>query len=203
MSKLDKVYTLATPDDAQGFYDDWASRYEAELVQAGYVTPERCAEALAAHATEPGAPLADFGCGTGLSGVALGAAGFTCIDGYDISPGMLAEARAKGVYRSLAELDLSGPLDAVPDDTYRNAAAIGVLNPSFMPATVVDEMLSKLPSGGCVVLSINDKSGEDGSFEGRIFEHTECGGAELLFKEHGPHIPSTGLMGTVYVLRKR
>src|SRR6056297_1259868 len=104
---LDTVYTLTSPDQASGFYDRWANAYDADVTQNGYATPHRCAEALAAHATRPEAPLMDLACGTGLSGVALAEQGFTCIDGFDISEGMLEKARETGVYRDLHIVDLS------------------------------------------------------------------------------------------------
>ena len=46
---------------------------------------------------------ADLGCGTGRTGAWLAAHGVGEIDGVDLSPGMLAAARARGVYRSLRE----------------------------------------------------------------------------------------------------
>lgn len=200
---LGTVYTLGSADEAERFYDGWAEGYEAELEAGGYVTPQRCAEALATHAADLSAPLADFGCGTGLSGLALKAAGFTCIDGFDISEGMRAKAEAKGVYRNLDHLDLSQPLDGFEPGAYQNAAAIGVLNPNFMPASVIDEMLGLLSSGGCFVLSINDQAIADGSLQTRILELTEHGVADLLIKDYGEHIPSEDLRSTVYLLKKR
>lgn len=203
ISGLDSVYKLNSAKDPQSFYDAWADGYEDELAANGYVTPQRCAEALAAHASSPWAPVAEFGCGTGLGGLALRAAGFDCLDGYDISTEMLARAEAKKIYRTLSVLDMSGPLSDVPEDTYQNAAAIGVFNPSLMPASVVDEILAKLPSGGCFVFSLNDHALRDGSFETRVLELTEHGIADLLVKDHGEHLPGIELQSTVYLLRKR
>ncbi|MEO1494118.1 MAG: methyltransferase domain-containing protein [Pseudomonadota bacterium] len=199
---LDTVYELNSADEAQAFYDGWAARYDVELIDSGYITPTRCAEALAAHASLPWAPLIEFGCGTGLGGEALRAAGFECIDGTDIAEEMLAKARAKDLYRELSILDLTGPIGIEPG-TYQNAAAIGVINPAHMPATVLDEMISVLPAGGCLVYSLNDKAAADRSVETRLFELVEHMVVELVFKEHGPHIPEIDLFGTVYVVRKR
>lgn len=202
-SGLGKVYDLGSAADAEAFYDKWAEGYDAELADGGYITPKRCAEALAAHAENPDAPLAEFGCGTGLGGVALRAAGFTCIDGFDISDNMLKRAGMCGAYRNIAKLDLSHPLDEIAEGAYQNAAAIGVLNPSFMPSTVIDEILSKLPSGGYFVCSLNDNSAADGSIETRILELTEYGTADLVAKDYGEHIPGIDLRSTIYVLKKR
>ena len=200
---LDRVYTLESAEAARSFYDDWAAGYEDELAQNGYITPQRCASAFAEHVADPAAPLLEIGCGTGLGGLALRAAGCTIIDGFDLSPEMLKRAEEKGIYRKLGTIDLSEPLDGLKPGTYTNAAAIGVLNPSFMPPTVIDEVLAVLPEGGCFVFSLNDNSAADGSIETRILELTEHGVADLIFKDYGQHIPEHDLKSTVYIMRKR
>ncbi len=203
MVGLDGAYDLEDTEAARAHYDAWAETYDAELKAAGYVTPERCATALASFAEEPEAPVLELGCGTGLGGVALRAAGFTCIDGFDISEEMLAVARTRtGIYRKIGKLDLSGPFDSIEPDSYGNAAAIGVLNPAYMPPTVLDEVLARLRPDGCFVYSLNDHSAADRSFDARLGDLIEYRGAELVFKEHGEHLPGTGLMSTVYVVRK-
>ena len=200
---LNTVYTLGSTEAARSFYDDWAAGYEDELAQNGYLTPQRCAAALADHVDDRGAPVLEIGCGTGLGGLALNAAGFSSIDGFDLSPEMLKRAEEKRIYRALDTIDLSQPLEKLEAGTYTHAAAIGVLNPSFMPATVIDEVLGVLPSGGCFVFSLNDNSAADGTIETRVLELTEHGVADLVFKEYGDHIPEQDLKGTVYVLKKR
>lgn len=200
--QLKTAYTMTNPEESHEFYEGWAEGYEAEIAESGYITPQRCAEALAQHAAAPWAPIMDLGCGTGISGLALKAAGFECIDGYDFSQAMLDQAAPKEIYRSLAIADLSKPLE-MAEDVYQNAAAIGCVTPEYMPATVLDEILSKLPQGGCLVFSVNDHSAADGSILGRIMTLTDCGAAELVFKEYGEHLPAIDLKSTVYVLRKR
>lgn len=200
---LDTVYELKSAGASRAFYDGWAEGYEAELAEHGYVTPGRAANALAAHAAAPWAPLAEFGCGTGLGGLALAPQGFECIDGFDISEEMLARAEEKGIYRALSQLDMSEPLKEVARDTYQNAAAIGVFNPSFMPASVLDEILALIPSGGCFVFTLNDHALAERSFEARLMELVEYNVADLLVKEHGEHLPGIGLESTVYLLKKR
>lgn len=203
MSGLDGVYDLNSAEKAQAFYDRWAGEYETELAENGYATPARCAEALADNASMPWAPLAEFGCGTGLGGVLLRKKGFESIDGFDLSSEMLAHADEKQIYRTLTQIDLSQPLTDIEPGTYQNAAAIGVLSPSHMPTTVIDEILNLLPEGGCFVLSLNDHALADKTMETRLLELTEYGVADLMFKEHGEHLPGIDLTSSVYVLRKR
>ena len=200
--QLNRAYTVKTPEESKELYQGWAEGYEAEVAENGYISPQRCAEALAKHAASPWAPIMDLGCGTGISGLALKAAGFECIDGYDFSQAMLDQAAPKKIYRSLNIADMSKPLE-ISEGIYENAAAIGCITPEYMPATVLDEILSKLPQGGCQVFSVNDRSAADGSILGRINTLIDCGVAELVFKEHGDHMPGIGLKSTVYVLKKR
>ena len=200
--RLNTAYKLSNPEEVHEFYQGWAGGYDDEIAENGYIAPQRCAEALARHAAAPWAPIMDLGCGTGISGLALKLAGFECIDGYDFSQAMLDLAAAKGIYRELGIADMSRPLE-IEAGVYQNAAAIGCISPEYMPAAVLDEILSKLPTGGCLVFSINDHSAADGSIVGRIMTLVDCGAAELVFKEYGEHMPATGLKSTVYVLRKR
>ena len=133
--------------DTAGLYDDWAEKYESDLKAIGYAAAERCAEALARANPSLESPVVDLGCGTGLSGEALRAAGFADIDGYDFSEGMLALARKKNCYREIINTDLSQP-GAVPDRGYRHAALVGVLHHTHAPPEAMSEALALLPPGG-------------------------------------------------------
>ncbi|MEM0923692.1 MAG: methyltransferase domain-containing protein [Pseudomonadota bacterium] len=109
---LKQAYGLDGSEEIGRFYTDWAEEYEDELSDNGYVTPERCAKALAKFATDKSQPIMDLACGTGLSALALRDQGFTTIDGFDLSEGMLEKARAKtGLYRDLGLADMSQPLE--------------------------------------------------------------------------------------------
>ncbi len=199
---LGSAYKLTNPEEARDFYQGWAEGYDAEIASNEYITPQRCAEALIRHAAAPWAPMMDLGCGTGVSGLALKAAGFECIDGYDFSQAMLDKAAGKGIYRALALADLSKPLE-IAEGVYQNAAAIGCITPEYMPPTVLDEILARLPVSGALAFSVNDRSAADGTITGRIMTLTDCGAADLVFKEYGEHLPGIGLNATVYVLKKR
>lgn len=198
---LDRVYDLESGEQTRGFYDEWSGSYDDEVAGQGYVTPARAAAALAEHAKDKTAPLLDIGCGTGLAGKQFHEAGFTTIDGTDFSAEMLAQARAKGVYRDLTQTDLSDPFP-FEDGTYPMIAAIGVLTPGHAPASTIDEVMAKLPSGGLFVFSLNDHGLASTDYPGRINNQLDCGAAQLLFREHGEHLPGFGMESTVFVLRK-
>ena len=99
---LNNAYGARDSAATRKLYDDWAASYEAEIAENGYATPTRCAEALRSKIRDASAPILDFGCGTGLSGLALKLVGFETIDGVDLSQEMLNQAREKGVYRKAA-----------------------------------------------------------------------------------------------------
>ena len=81
-------------------YADWAASYNDALAKYGYGTPS-CIAAALAKSVSPKSRILDFGCGTGLSGLALRKVGFTKLDGLDISPSMLSKAQSSRIYQKL------------------------------------------------------------------------------------------------------
>ncbi|MFC6638026.1 methyltransferase domain-containing protein [Sulfitobacter sp. JBTF-M27] len=196
---LDKVYAARGEDETREIYDAWAESYEAEVAKNGYVTPGRCAAALAQFTNDKTAPVLDFGCGTGLSGLALKLAGFTTIDGVDLSPEMLAKAKDKNVYRNLSQV--AGD-DGLAKGAYPSIAAIGVIGSGAAPISVLDTLMHALDSDGRLVFSFNDHTLQDPIHEARISEWTDCGAARLLFRERGDHLPGLNMKSNVYILEK-
>ncbi|WP_371055484.1 class I SAM-dependent methyltransferase [Rhodosalinus sp. K401] len=199
---LDKVYDVSGMEETRALYDNWAASYDTELGSAGYATPARTAKALAAHMGDRSAPVLDFGCGTGLSGAALRAAGLTTIDGVDVSDEMLAEAQEKGAYRCL---DRIGFDDDLSDrrGRYAAVAAIGVIGAGAAPLAVFDRLMALLEPGGLFAFSFNDHTLENRSYEAHVSEWTDTGAARLLVSDYGPHLPARDLNSRVYVLERK
>lgn len=198
---LDKVYGVRGVDAIRDLYDAWAESYDSEILENGYATPKRCAEALAEQIDDLDVPVLDFGCGTGLSGMALKSVGFTNIDGVDVSSDMLSGARDKGVYRSLRHI--APAIQPVPKPgAYRAIAAIGVIGVGAAPIDTFDLLMTSLAPGGLLVLSFNDHFLKDSTSEARISDWVDTGAARLLFKESGPHLPKINVNSTVYVIEK-
>lgn len=90
-------------------FDGYAARFDAALVERlGYSVPETLTELILEirGADAAFARAVDLGCGTGLMGERLRAR-VSYMEGYDLSSGMLAQAREKGIYDHLATCDLS------------------------------------------------------------------------------------------------
>lgn len=198
---LTTAYRARDTGATRELYDAWSASYDMEVSENGYATPGRCAEALARFSSDMTVPVLDFGCGTGLSGLALKLAGFRIIDGVDISSEMIAQARLKSAYRTLSVSDPSDPLPGRAG-TYSAIAAIGVIGAGAAPISVFHALMTHLASGGLCVLSLNDHALADRQNETAICEWVDCGAARLLFREHGPHLPGIDLKANVYVLEK-
>lgn len=198
---LNKVYDARNTSETRDLYDAWSDSYDAEVGENGYVTPGRCADALAQFCTDKDKPVLDFGCGTGLSGLALKRAGFAVVDGVDLSDDMLAEARQKKIYRALDLLPDDKPAN-IEQGKYAAIAAIGVIGAGAAPISVFDVMMYALAPGGKLVMSLNDHAMAEKGNEGRLCEWIDCGAARLLFRENGPHLPGIGLDAHVFVLEK-
>lgn len=198
---FDKVYDASDPDTTRALYDAWAASYDAEIAANGYATPGRVAEAMFRVNKTPDEPILDYGCGTGLSGLALKLAGFTTIDGMDPSVEMLDGARRKAVYRNLQAIDLDDRAP-IPAETYRAITCIGVIGTGAAPASTLDLVLHALPSGGLLGFSLNDHALAERQYEAALNEWLDVCAARMIFKEYGPHLPGQNLKSNVYIIEK-
>jgi predicted TPR repeat methyltransferase len=113
-------------DDVAQYYDNWASDYDGTLSDWRYEAPEHVASMLRERLS-PELAILDVGCGTGLSGKALLAAGFITIDGVDVSRRSLEIASLTNAYRTVRAIDLQQLPLPIPDSHYDGIACVGVL----------------------------------------------------------------------------
>lgn len=153
----------ALPDDVESDYiralfDDFADHFESILVdRLGYDTPRKLARLL--HDAGGGAAtVLDLGCGTGLMASAL--AGAACrIDGVDLSPRMLEQARAKGLYRELHVAEMLQFLrEATAQWDLIVAADVFIYMADLRP--VFEAVRERLAPGGRLAFSIETSSAE-------------------------------------------
>ena len=151
---LDSAYQIATPEDAERFYGQWANDYERDFAERhGYAAPRLIAGIYHARMGNGDQPVLDIGAGTGLVAVHLAPALPGPIDGIDISAEMLEVARAKKVYRNLIVADLMKPLD-IPDGTYGGLISGGTFTHGHVGPTVLPELLRICRPGALCVFSI-------------------------------------------------
>jgi SAM-dependent methyltransferase len=146
-----------SPDEVRAYYDGWAGAYDDALRSWGYDAPERAARLLLDALGSNGEPdmgaacVLDAGCGTGLAGAALRAAGFGGrLIGFDLSPASLELAADRGVYDDLVVTDLQAPL-RLADDAVDALLCVGVL--TYVPDTeaVWREFARVVVPGGAIV----------------------------------------------------
>ncbi len=140
------------PSTIRTIYDEWASRYDIDLKEWGYVAPRRAVELLARH-VGPNAQVLDAGCGTGLVGVALNEAGFHDVVGVDLSSESLDLASTTAAYRALNEVDFTDLPTALPDDHFGALVCVGVM--TYLPEVeaVCREFSRIIESDGVIVLT--------------------------------------------------
>jgi predicted TPR repeat methyltransferase len=154
---LDDAYSLKTPEDNKALYAKWAATYESDFVlNSGYQHPKVISELFDLKLPELNS-IVDIGTGTGLVGkYLLDLRPNIEIDGIDISPEMLAEARKKDVYRNLYERDLTKPIagTAAPYDAL---ITIGTFTHGHLGPETILNLLPLVKDGGYYVIAINEK----------------------------------------------
>ena len=158
---LENAYKLATPSDNAAYYDAFAPTYDRDFVaEMGYQFPKVIADAYRRHAAPGDTPIADIGCGTGLVAVEL-ALPNTPIDGMDISPEMLAVAGQKSLYRTLATVDLTGPL--IPN-TYGAVLSSGTFTHGHLGPEPLRGLLDIARKGALFIIGVNQHHFEAQNF---------------------------------------
>ncbi len=149
---LKAASTLKPGDRSEEIYDEWSESYDKDLQDEwGYIAPRIAVDALDSLLDRSSVEIADLGCGTGLVGAELQSRGYQAVDGFDISDGMLEQARAKNIYRTLTRADLTGRIPA-GDNMYDAALCIGAMGAGHLDARHVPEQIRILRTGGWLII---------------------------------------------------
>jgi SAM-dependent methyltransferase len=162
-SGLENAYGLQSPDDNRAYYAGFAATYDTDFAEGmGWDYPRVIARIWRANAAASDLPVADIGCGTGYVAAELGLPP-EAIDGMDISPDMLAIARGKGLYRSLHEVDLTGPLDALGAG-YGSVVSAGTFTHGHLGPEPLAALLGIARPGALFVIGVNQRHFETRGF---------------------------------------
>lgn len=150
---IDVYQAKGDPDQLRMIYDEWSSIYDDELENHhGWRGPELVASVASRRCSKRDRIL-DVGAGTGLVGHLLHSEGFEAIEGMDLSEGMLAKARGRGVYRAIHVADLGRPLP-FSDSGFAHAVASGVFTFGHAPPESLDELIRVIAAGGVIIFTL-------------------------------------------------
>ena len=194
-----EAYQTKTQKDINSLYSSWASSYDDELKQMGYFSPKRCALALKRFVSLQ-TPILDFGCGTGLSGVALKKAGFSKIFASEINNNMRSIAQEKNIYETFYETNYKNPFPK--NKKFYAINAVGVISSGAGPPSLLKTSMNYLKTDGFICFSYNDHTLSVKSYMDVILELKDSGQVKEVFCEHGDHLKSKLIGSTVYILQK-
>ena len=167
---LVEAYSVKTPDDNRRLYAQWATTYETSFVDAkAYRYPKAIAEVFN-DVVAPVKRVLDIGTGTGLTGMYLSRLRpELVIDGMDISPEMLAQARDKrrsdgrAVYHQLYERDLT--LAVLNENApYEGLCSSGTFTHGHLGPESLHHLLPLLANKGWLVVGVNNEHFENKGF---------------------------------------
>ncbi len=157
------VYTGRNNQELEERYNQWANSYDEDLNKDfGWLGPSLALQACKQYVASD-ARILDAGAGTGLVGKFLSEGGYRDLTAIDMSPGMLEEARAKGVYRHLRRMVLGEKLD-FSDDSFDAVVSIGVLTQGHAPACSLDELVRVTKPGGFIIFTLRPDLYENAGF---------------------------------------
>lgn len=165
---LSRARALTDADEARRFYDDWAETYDDDVYATLRITGTARIAALLHGFTESlAAPVLDAGCGTGAAGKELRDLGFITLDGLDLSPGMLAVARRRGVYRGLLAADLMKPLP-LEARSYDAILSAGTFTLGHVNARPLRALVSVVRPQGLLAFVVGSSFWSEGGFDAAI-----------------------------------
>lgn len=153
------VPDAAPPEFVRRLFDDYAPRFDRELVgNLNYSGPAILRGLYDRLGAEPTAIL-DLGCGTGLGGAAFKDIA-TQLDGVDLSERMVEAARARGIYDGLAAEEILAYLTGVEAGRYGLVLAADVFVYLGDLAPVLAQSARVLAPGGRVLFTVERAEGE-------------------------------------------
>lgn len=176
---IEQVYLAETQEKLTSLYDQWAASYDADMHQVGYLHGPVITGLIARHVPRRDAALLDAGVGTGGIGSILSLLGYNNLTGLDMSEGMLAVARARGVYADLRRGVLGEALP-FPNGAFDAIYSTGTFTTGHAPATAFTELMRILEPGGHIMFTVGTVIWEDHGFRHMLDSFTRNKALQLV-----------------------
>lgn len=169
------------PQNVKQFYEDWAKNYNLDTSSSDYTGPAIGARLLGQYLPAKNARLLDAGCGTGLVGLELQAAGYTCVDGFDLSDSMAEQAIATGAYQQvLGGVDMMRAAENYSGATYDAVLSIGVFTLGHVPPQALSVLLQLTSPAGLLLVSTRTHYYDQTDFQRVVDDLIDSGQLKLL-----------------------
>lgn len=198
---LETVHDSETVEDTKRVYGEWASTYEETMTAHGYRSPWVVASVLMVRVSDKQTRILDVGCGTGMTGVSLAKVGFTDVDGLDVSPEMLDQARAKSVYKNLVTADLLQTVD-IADETYGAAVSVGTFTFGHVGPDRIPEIMRLIKTRGLFALTVRVEAWDEHSYDEYLNSLVEKGALTILDDQIQSHFDKRDQRAHFLVLGK-
>ncbi|MCY3768424.1 MAG: methyltransferase domain-containing protein [Gammaproteobacteria bacterium] len=197
--RLAAVYSRT--GDKEAHYDQWASSYEADLVEdLGYVAHIDASDIFAQVVTDRSARILDVACGTGLAGAALRSRGYKNIHGVDFSMEMLKIAARTEVYQSLWQQDFTEPVDRSP--AYDALICVGLFSYATPKISDMHNVIGCVVPGGTCIITVNGAAWEELGLETEVRAEAGRHGFSVSEIRQAGYIGSEGIDSRVLVIRR-
>jgi predicted TPR repeat methyltransferase len=150
-----------SPDYVRALFDQYAPRFDDALANLAYSAPSflrDSVEAVCDGAMPRFGTMLDLGCGTGLAGVRF-RPHVDWLIGVDLSPRMIEEARARGLYDRLAVGDIAAFLREQEEGAFHLVVAADVFVYLADLAPVCAAVARVLALGGLFAFSVETYEG--------------------------------------------
>ena len=200
--RLARNYGEKNSDEVRFTYRDWADTYDSELLdEFGYQAPNAAVETLQKHLPSLDSVILDMGCGTGLVGELLHSLGYRHLDGLDLSPEMLEKAKARGVYRTLGEADLTETLEI--EQIYDAVICVGVFSHQRNQAFDLVKLFAGLKPNGVLVATVNGKGWRDIGWETLLEQSKRKHGFQIEEISDIPYLTRQDIPGKLLIIRPK